>query len=135
MLITIALLVGIGSAQVMASGRTPWQEGAIEGLKIGFKMGQMHALANQGNNISGFNAEADKYNAWIQQNFSNNSNLLIPKLSMPSYSNAPSIGSKPIHAMDASFNRTTPSLGSWLSNALALTVRCLPIQSFSIKIW
>jgi hypothetical protein len=54
------------------TGNTPWQEGAIEGLKIGFHMGQMYTLAQQGQNISGFNAEVDKYSAWVQKNFGNN---------------------------------------------------------------
>ncbi|MDD1752077.1 MAG: hypothetical protein LUQ38_03175, partial [Methanotrichaceae archaeon] len=59
---------GTGSASSAGTGNTPWQEGAIEGLKIGFHMGQMYALANQGQNISGFNAEVDNYNAWVQKN-------------------------------------------------------------------
>ena len=61
------------------TGYAPWQNGAIEGLKIGFHMGQMYALANQGQNISGFNAEVDNYNAWVQKNFGNNASLLMPK--------------------------------------------------------
>jgi hypothetical protein len=61
------------------TGNTPWQEGAIEGLKIGFHMGQMYTLAQQGQNISGFNAEVDKYNAWVQKNFGDNVDLLMPK--------------------------------------------------------
>jgi len=71
---------GTGSASSAGTGNTPWQEGAIEGLKIGFHMGQMYALANQGQNISGFNAEVDNYNAWVQKNFGNNMNLLMSKL-------------------------------------------------------
>jgi hypothetical protein len=134
LLITIALLVGIGSASVMAAGHIPCQDGAIEGLKMGFKMGQMYTLAQQGHNISGFNAEVDKYNAWVQQNFGNDPNLMLSKMPMPDYSNVPSISNKPIHAMDASFNQSAPSdLRSWLSNVLALTVRCLPVQFFLPK--
>ena len=127
LLITMVFLVGVSFIPVMADGYSPWQKGAIEGLKIGFKMGQMSTLANQGYNISGFNAEVDKYNAWVQQNFGNDTNLMMPKLPVKSYSNISSISSKPIHAMDASFNRTTPSLESWLANALALAIRCLQL--------
>ena len=51
---------GTGSPSNVGSpsgtGYAPWQNGAIEGLKIGFHMGQMYALAQQGQNISGFNA-------------------------------------------------------------------------------
>jgi len=74
---------GTGSPSNVGSpsgtGYAPWQNGAIEGLKIGFHMGQMYALANQGQNISGFNAEVDNYNAWVQKNFGNNASLLMPK--------------------------------------------------------
>jgi hypothetical protein len=69
-----------GTGLSSGTGYTPWQEGAIEGLKIGFHMGQMYALAKQGYNISGFNAELDKYNAWIQKNFGDDPSLLMPKM-------------------------------------------------------
>ena len=106
------------------TGNAPWQEGVIEGLKIGFHMGQMSALANQGQNISGFNAEVDKYNAWIQQNFGNTPNLTMPNMQetgygmpkfqdaghiMPSYFPIPRTSVKPIHVVDASFNQTIPT--------------------------
>jgi len=99
--------VGLSSG----TGSTPWQEGAIEGLRIGFHLGQMYTQAQQGYNISGFNAEVDKYNAWVQQNFGNDPNLMMPKMPMPGYSNVPSISSKPIHAVDDSFNQTRKVLG------------------------
>jgi len=102
------------------------KKGAIEMLKIGLKMGQMYALAQQGQNISGFNAEADRYNAWIQETLGDDPNLLMPKIQdsgygmpvmqdpddiMPSYIPVPRrTSSKPIHAIDASFNRTTPTI-------------------------
>ncbi|MDD1753713.1 MAG: hypothetical protein LUQ38_11570 [Methanotrichaceae archaeon] len=56
-LIALAVLIGLATA----AGYTPWQEGAIEGLKIGFHIGQMYTLAQQGYNISGFNTEVDNY--------------------------------------------------------------------------
>ena len=129
LLIAIALFVGIGSmVGSSAAGHTPCQEGSIESLKIGFKMGQMYALAQQGHNISGFNAEVDKYNEWIQQNFGNDQNLMMSKMPMPGYGNAPPISGKPIHAMDANFNTTPSDLRPWLSNVLALTAKCLSVQ-------
>jgi len=128
----------VSSGSAMASsgtGNTPWQEGAIEGLKIGFHMGQMYALANQGQNISGFNSQVDGYNAWIQKNFGNNPNLMMAKMQetgsimpvsqeagdvtskiqgteavMPSYIPVPQrTSTKPTHVIDASFNQTTPT--------------------------
>jgi len=107
------------------TGYNPCQESSKESLKIGLKMGQMYALAQQGQNISGFNAEVDRYNAWIQENLANDPDLLMPKIQgsgsgmpvmqdpddiMPSYIPVPRrTSSKPIHAMDASFNRTKPT--------------------------
>jgi hypothetical protein len=61
------------------TGNTSCQVDAIESLRIGFHMGQMYALANQGQNISGFNAEVDKYNAWVQKNFGDDVNSLMLK--------------------------------------------------------
>jgi len=42
-------LVGV----VMAQGYTDWQQGATEGLKLGFKMGQAYEQAQKGINIEG----------------------------------------------------------------------------------
>jgi hypothetical protein len=130
---------GTGSAASVGlpsgTGYTPCQKDAIESLRIGFHMGQMSALANQGQNISGFNAEVDRYNAWVQQNFGNDPNLMIAKMQetgdvmpkmqetgdgmpkiqgtesvMPGYFPVPRRTSvKPIHVIDASFNQTTPT--------------------------
>ena len=103
-------------------------------LRSASNLAKLYALANQGINISSFNTEVDKHNAWVQQNFGNDPNLMLSKMPMPDYSNVPSISNKPIHAMDASFNQSAPSdLRSWLSNVLALTVRCLPVQFFLPK--
>lgn len=79
-------LVGL----VMAQGYTEWQQGAAEGLKIGFKMGQAYEQAQKGINISGFNAQVDTYNAWVREHFGENLNLLMQKM------NAPTDLSKPI---------------------------------------
>jgi hypothetical protein len=66
---------------------TPWQEAAMEGLKIGFRMGQMYNMAQQGYNINSFNAEVDNYNAWVRQNFGSDPNLIMQKMQegMPGY--------------------------------------------------
>jgi hypothetical protein len=123
LLVAITLLIGFCSmsgssaAGASATGYTPQQEEVIKGLEIGYKLGQMYALAQQGYNVSGFNAEVDKYNVWVQQNFGNDPNLVMSKMStiqesgnvMPRYFPVPRINSvKPIHAIDASFNQTTP---------------------------
>jgi hypothetical protein len=62
------------------TGNTPSQQSTIEGLRIVFHLGQMYTSAQQGYNISGYNAEVDKYNAWVQKNFGNDQNLMMPKM-------------------------------------------------------
>jgi hypothetical protein len=104
-------LSGTGSSSSVGlpsgTGNTPWQEGAIEGLRISFHMGQLYALANQGQNISVYNAEVDKYNAWVQKNFGNNQNLTMSKMQELDYINVSPISTgKPIHKIDESFSQS-----------------------------
>jgi len=58
-------LVGL----VLAQGYSDWQQGAAEGLKMGFKMGQAFEQAQNGINVTGFNAQVDVYNAWVREHF------------------------------------------------------------------
>jgi hypothetical protein len=74
----------------MAVGYTDWQQGAAEGLKIGFKMGQAYEQAQKGINVTGFNTQVDVYNTWIREHFGEDPMLLMQKL------NAPADLSKPI---------------------------------------
>jgi hypothetical protein len=97
----------------MAAGYNDWQQGAADGLKYGFKMGQAYGDALDGINIAGFNSDVDVYNAWVRQNFGEDTNLLMTKM------NAPTDLSKPIlisnnttkggivHAIDGSFNSSS----------------------------
>ncbi|MGB7545320.1 MAG: hypothetical protein WBL92_06940 [Methanothrix sp.] len=57
-----------------------WQQGAADGLRYGFKMGQAYQNALNGVNVTGFNAEVDRYNAWIQQNFGDDPYLMMSKM-------------------------------------------------------
>ncbi|MCX6013475.1 MAG: hypothetical protein NTV30_08745, partial [Chloroflexi bacterium] len=67
----------------MAVGYTDWQQGATEGLNIGFKMGQAYEQAQKGINIIGFNAQVDVYNAWVREHFGEDPMLLMQKLNAP----------------------------------------------------
>ena len=67
----------------MAVGYTDWQQGATEGLKIGFKMGQAYEQAQNGININGFNAQADVYNAWVREHFGEDPMMLMQKMNAP----------------------------------------------------
>ncbi len=90
----------------MAQGYTQWQQGAIQGLEYGFRLGQAYADAQDGINITGFNAEVDRYNAWIRQNFGNNSNMEMPKMTTPTDLSKPVLianktaGSGVVHEID-----------------------------------
>jgi hypothetical protein len=78
--ITVFLcLVGL----VLAQGYSDWQQGAAEGLKVGFKMGQAFEQAQNGINITGFNAQVDVYNAWVREHFGEDPMLLMQKLNAP----------------------------------------------------
>jgi hypothetical protein len=72
-------LVGL----VLAQGYTDWQQGAAEGLKIGFKIGQAFEQAQNGINVTGFNAQVDVYNAWVREHFGEDPMLLMQKLNAP----------------------------------------------------
>ncbi|MCX6674067.1 MAG: hypothetical protein NTY37_09855 [Methanothrix sp.] len=72
-------LVGLG----LAAGYTDWQQGAAEGLNIGFKMGQAYEQAQKGINVTGFNAQVDGYNAWVREHFGEDPMLLMQKLDAP----------------------------------------------------
>jgi hypothetical protein len=78
---------GSGSSSIIGfpsgTGYNPCQKDAIESLRIGIHIGQMSALAKQGQNVSGFNAEVDRYNAWVQRNFGDNVNLPMSKINAP----------------------------------------------------
>jgi hypothetical protein len=65
----------------MAAGYTDWQQGAIDGLKMGWNMRGAYDQAKQGINVSGYNAEVDKYNAGISANFGEDPSLLMSKIS------------------------------------------------------
>ena len=117
-------LVGL----VLAQGYSDWQQGAAEGLKIGFKMGQAFEQAQNGINVTGFNAQVDVYNAWVREHFGEDPMLLMQKL------NAPVDLSKPVliannttqggivHAIDGSNKATGPSYTTNDVNLLPKTV-------------
>jgi hypothetical protein len=84
----------------LAVGYTDWQQGAAEGLNIGFKMGQAYEQALKGINVSGFNAQVDVYNAWVREHFGEDRLLLMQKMG-----SAPVDLSKPVMIAN---NTTTP---------------------------
>jgi len=67
----------------VAAEYTDWQNGAIDGFKKGFEIGQAYQLALDGKNIDDFNAKVDEYNAWVRANFGEDPNMLMPKMTAP----------------------------------------------------
>ncbi len=67
----------------LAQGYSDWQQGALEGLSIGFKIGQAYERAQNGINLSGFNAQVDIYNAWVREHFGENPDMLMQKINEP----------------------------------------------------
>ncbi len=67
----------------MAAGYNDWQQGAIEGLRIGFEMGKSYQQAQQGINISGFNEQIDVYNSWVRKHFGEDPSLIMQKMPGP----------------------------------------------------
>jgi hypothetical protein len=108
--IIIGLLLIVGLAA--AVGYNDWQQGAVQGLKIGFRMGQAYNDALKGYNVTGFNSEVDTYNAWVRQNFGEDANLMMQKMETGATPGNPlwinrSTGGV-VHKIDASFqNKNT----------------------------
>ncbi len=67
----------------VAAEYNDWQNGAAEGFKKGFEMGQAYQLALDGKDINGFNAKVDEYNAWVRANFGEDLNMLMDKMDAP----------------------------------------------------
>jgi len=67
----------------VAAEYNDWQNGAIDGFKKGFEMGQAYQLALDGKDISGFNAKVDEYNTWVRANFGEDPQMLMQKMTAP----------------------------------------------------
>lgn len=73
-LTSLILLAGLASAYTLE------QQAILGGLNISFQLGMAYDKAMQGQNVAEYNALIDKYNAWILQNFGEDTSLLRPKL-------------------------------------------------------
>lgn len=73
-IVSLILLAGIASAF------TPEQQTTLNGLNLSYNLGMAYEEALLGQDIAGYNALVDEYNAWIQQNFGANSGLEKSKI-------------------------------------------------------
>ena len=64
----------------LASAYTPEQQTTIDGMRLSFQLGVAYQQAQAGQNVAGFNALVDQYNAFIRTNFGEDPNLLMSKI-------------------------------------------------------
>lgn len=86
-ILSLILLAGLS----LASAYTPEQQTTIDGIRLGFQLGVAYQQAQAGQNVAGFNALVDQYNAWVRQHFGEDANLLMSKINsadIPPWGNA-----------------------------------------------
>jgi hypothetical protein len=67
----------------MAQGYTEQQQSTVNGLRLSYQIGQAYEKYQQGGDATTFNALVDQWNAWVQTNFGQDSNLLMKKVTGP----------------------------------------------------
>lgn len=99
-IISVALIAAIS----LASAYTDCQQAAYDGTRLSWKMAV--AYTNQDTNT--YNALVDEWNAWVRQNFGEDANLLMQKLTGPVDLSKPYIlannttGGGVVHSIDGS---------------------------------
>lgn len=61
----------------------PEQQTTVDGLRLSFELGQAYEKATQGQDVQGFNALVDQWNAWVSKNLGNDTSLLMAKMKAP----------------------------------------------------
>jgi hypothetical protein len=72
--ISLILLAGLASAY------TPEQQTILDSMNLGFRLGMAYDKVTQGQNVTGYDALVDEYNAWVRQHFGEDANLLKSKI-------------------------------------------------------
>jgi hypothetical protein len=80
---TIIILVSLLAAVSLAAAYAPEQQTTVDGLRLSFQLGQAYEKASQGQDIQGFNALVDQWNAWVSKNLGNDTSLLMAKMTAP----------------------------------------------------
>ncbi len=89
-LLILLLLASIASPAV-AQEWNDYQKGIAEGLKIGFFMNEKYNQAKQGINVTGYNQEVAKYNAWIVSIFGNDPQFLMTPIAEDTTAQKPTL--------------------------------------------
>jgi hypothetical protein len=82
-LILLSFMVLFVVVSPASAAYTPEQQATLEGTRLSFQLGQAYQQAQQGQNIAGFNALVDQWNAWVAKNFGQDANLLMQKMTGP----------------------------------------------------
>jgi len=77
--LNIILLALLLVAPCMAA-YTPEQQTTLDGMRLSFQLGVAYQQAQAGQNVAGFNALVDQYNAFVRTNFGEDPNLLATKM-------------------------------------------------------
>jgi hypothetical protein len=67
----------------MAADYTDQQQAIMGGLRLSYQLGEAHEKYMQGGDATTFNALIDQWNAWVQNNFGQDANLLMQKVTGP----------------------------------------------------
>ena len=59
------------------------QQAVRDGLRLSFMLGAAYGPATQGQDIAGFNALVDQWNAWVRANFGKDLTMLMQRMSAP----------------------------------------------------
>jgi hypothetical protein len=79
----LILLVSLIAALSVASAYTPEQQATYDGVRLSYQIGAAYEKYLQSGDATGYNALVDPWNAWVQANFGQDTNLLMQKQTGP----------------------------------------------------
>jgi hypothetical protein len=104
--ITLIILALIPASPAL----TDYQKGVLDGLNHGWGMAQLYFQAQAGSPTA-YNQAVPGFNSWITSIFGDNESLMLSPVGGAVPAQPTSVGTaqlKPVHAVDASWNRTLP---------------------------
>jgi hypothetical protein len=96
---------------IPSAALTDYQQGVLDGLSRGWKMGQNYDQAKTGDPTA-YNQMVPDYNAWIESIFGKNESLMLTTIANKAQTQTYAISQtySPVHAIDATWNQTKQSL-------------------------
>lgn len=118
---TILIFLSLLAAVSLAAAYSAEQQNTIDGVKLSFKLGQAYEKATRGENVAGFNALVDEWNAWVVRTFGNDTTLLWQKMAVPLDYQKPYIA--------ADNNTTAKTIGHQMDSAAKYTTNDVNLMS------